>query len=112
MKSVTYHRSAILYNEELAARAEALVEEVEDPEVKKWCTSVGKQHRFHAKRHKSALEKLESSTTETFNNSRFAEQETPVEAQVTTLQPADVPVEIATLAPAEVEVDVDLSKDN
>lgn len=111
MKSVTYHRSAILYNEELAARAEALVEEVEDPEVKKWCTSVGKQHRFHAKRHQSALDKLERSTSESFDNSNF-EQDTPVEAQVTNLRPVDVPAEIATLAPAEVEVNVDLSKEN
>lgn len=107
MKDVTYHRSAIFYNEELAARAEALVEEVEDPEVKKWCRSVGKQHRFHAKRHMSALAKLEKEPNEASGESDVA-----VEAQVAVLSTSDVPVEAVTLAPAEVEVVTDLSKEN
>lgn len=114
MKDVTYHRSAILYNEELAARAEALVDEVEDPEVKKWCRSVGKQHRFHAKRHQSALTKLENElgSQEKAVEASSSESDVNVEAQVAVLEPSDVPVEAVTLAPAEVEVDVDLSKEN
>lgn len=60
-KDSTYHRSAIQYNEALAVVAEEQADLVEDPEVKKWCRSVGKQHRFHAKRHRSALAKLEQS---------------------------------------------------
>lgn len=58
-KDSTYHRSAIQYNEALAVVAEEQADLVEDPEVKKWCRSVGKQHRFHAKRHRSALAKLD-----------------------------------------------------
>jgi hypothetical protein len=107
MKDVTYHRSAIFYNEELAARAEALVDEVEHPEVKKWCRSVGKQHRFHAKRHQASLAKLEREPAEASGESGVN-----VEAQVAVLTPSNVPVEATTLAPAEVEVDVDLSKEN
>lgn len=57
-KDATYHRSAVQYNEGLAQAAEALAKTLEHPEIKKWCVSVGKQHRFHAKRHKSALEKI------------------------------------------------------
>jgi hypothetical protein len=57
-RTQAYHKSAIIYNERLAEAAEALVPELEDEEVKKWCTSVGKQHRFHAKRHRMALNKL------------------------------------------------------
>lgn len=55
----SYHRSAVQYNEALAAAAETQAEIVEHPEVKKWCRAIGKQHRFHAKRHKSALAKIE-----------------------------------------------------
>jgi len=57
-KDQSYHESAILYNEELAEFAENLAPTLEHAEVQKWCTAVGKQHRFHAKRHRSALNKL------------------------------------------------------
>jgi len=57
-KDQSYHESAILYNEGLAEFAENLAPTLEHEEVRKWCTAVGKQHRFHAKRHRSALNKL------------------------------------------------------
>ena len=62
-KDISYHSSAVQYNEGLAEAAEKLAETVEHPEVKKWCKSVGKQHRFHAKRHAAALAKLEKGET-------------------------------------------------
>lgn len=58
MKDRSYHESAILYNEKLAVEAEALIDQVEHPIPKKWVTGVAKQHRFHEKRHRAALEKL------------------------------------------------------
>lgn len=57
-KDQTYYESAIAYNEGLAEFAENLVPTLEHEEVKRWCTAVGKQHRFHAKRHRAALVKL------------------------------------------------------
>lgn len=57
-KDQAYHESAIAYNEGLAEFAENLVPTLEHDEVKRWCTAVGKQHRFHAKRHRNALNKL------------------------------------------------------
>ena len=59
-KDATYHSSAVQYNEGLAEAAEALAKTLKHPEIKKWCVSVGKQHRFHAKRHKSALAKIKA----------------------------------------------------
>jgi hypothetical protein len=103
-KDVTYHRSAIQYNDALAVIAEEQAELVEHPEVKKWCRSVGRQHRFHSKRHRSALAKLEKSTSESDE-----QNDDNIEAQVTTLVPTDVAVEVATLEPAQIEVDIDLS---
>lgn len=58
-KDKTYHQSAIEYNDALAVAAEEQAEKVEHPVIKKWCTSVAKQHRFHSKRHARALEKLQ-----------------------------------------------------
>jgi hypothetical protein len=57
-KDQAYHESAIVYNEGLAEFAENLVPLIEHDEVKRWCTAVGKQHRFHAKRHRLALNKF------------------------------------------------------
>jgi len=57
-KDQAYHKAAILYNEGLAEFAENLAKTLGHPEVQKWCVAVGKQHRFHAKRHRSALNKL------------------------------------------------------
>lgn len=57
-KNQAYHEAAIQYNEGLAVAAEELAPTLPHEEVKKWCVAVGKQHRFHAKRHKSALDKL------------------------------------------------------
>lgn len=59
-KNISYHTSAIQYNEELANFAELLAERLEHEEVARWARSVSKQHRFHAGRHKKALSKLES----------------------------------------------------
>lgn len=58
-KSRQYHEDAILYNEVLAEAAEDVAKKIKDPEIRKWPTSVGKQHRFHASRHKKALAKLD-----------------------------------------------------
>lgn len=57
-KDQTYHESAIAYNEGLAEFAENLVPTLEHEEVRRWCAAVGKQHRFHAKQHRSALNKF------------------------------------------------------
>lgn len=95
-KDLTYHLSAIEYNDALAVVAEETADKVEHPEVKKWCRSVAKQHRFHAKRHRSALAKLEQGEGDEIK------QEVHVEAQVAELVPATV----------EVEVDLDATKEN
>ena len=58
MKDRSYHESAIVYNEGLAIAAEELTDKVEHPDPKKWVVAVAKQHRFHEKRHRAALEKL------------------------------------------------------
>lgn len=54
-KSSTYHRDAVRYNEAVALAAEGVAEELEDPQIKQWATSVGKQHRHHEARHRAAL---------------------------------------------------------
>jgi len=63
-KTASYHRAAVLYNQELADFAEALAERLEDPDVTKWCRSVAKQHQFHLGRHQRALAKVEGKTEE------------------------------------------------
>lgn len=57
-KDQAYHEAAIDYNEGLAESAEQLVDTLGHEEVQRWCRAVAKQHRFHAKRHQSALDKL------------------------------------------------------
>lgn len=57
-KNAVYHESAVLYNQKMATAANELVDEVEDPDVKKWCRSVAKQHEFHLERHEKSLDKL------------------------------------------------------
>lgn len=57
-KDEAYHKAAVKYNEGFAEYAETLAPTLEHEEVRKWCIAVGKQHRFHAKRHRSALNKL------------------------------------------------------
>ncbi len=54
-----YHASAVEYNETLALAAEGLASSVKDPVVSKWCSSIAKQHRFHLKRHRAALAKIQ-----------------------------------------------------
>ena len=63
-KDETYHTSAIDYNGEIADLAEGLAERIPHPIVQKWCRAVAKQHRFHEKRHRAALEKLLMKTAE------------------------------------------------
>lgn len=58
MKDRSYHESAIVYNEGLAVAAEAQADKILHPIPKKWNNAVAKQHRFHEKRHRAALEKL------------------------------------------------------
>lgn len=62
-KNISYHKSAIQYNEELADFAEALAGKLEHEEVARWALSVSKQHRFHAGRHKKALAKMQHNGT-------------------------------------------------
>ena len=61
-KDASYHEAAVYYNEQLAIRAEQLVDEISERfgEVDpfRWARSVGKQHRFHEGRHKKALDKI------------------------------------------------------
>jgi hypothetical protein len=64
-KDASYHRAAVFYNEQLAIRAEKLVEELEHEEVSRWARSVGKQHRFHEGRHQRALDKIENAGKKT-----------------------------------------------
>lgn len=93
MKDMTYHLSAIEYNETLAVASEELAKKVEHPEIQKWCASVARQHRFHENRHRQALAKLDGGVVQD-------KGKVHVEAQ------------IAELVPATVEVEVDLGEDN
>lgn len=61
-KDASYHEAAIQYNESLAGHAEDVAKELDHPEVARWSRSVAKQHRFHAGRHRKALEKIQSKT--------------------------------------------------
>jgi len=79
-KDQSYHEDAIEYNSKLAAVAEELAKDLGNPEVKKWCASVGKQHRFHAKRHTNALAKL---------NARKKTKDEPVVEESNTVLPED-----------------------
>lgn len=63
-KDQAYHEAAITYNEGLATCAEQLVETLGHEEVQRWSKAVAKQHRFHAKRHQSALDKLKAQAEE------------------------------------------------
>ena len=57
-KDQAYHEDAITYNEDIAEFAENLAPKLKNETVNQWCLSVAKQHRFHAKRHRSALNKI------------------------------------------------------
>lgn len=57
-KDATYHESAIRYNDELAQFADQLADTLEHTEVKRWCRSVAKQHKFHLGKHERALKRL------------------------------------------------------
>lgn len=63
-KTVTYHSSAVQYNDILAEAARKAAEVVEHKVVKGWCVGIAKQHEFHAERHRRALAKLERNTSE------------------------------------------------
>jgi hypothetical protein len=97
-KNVTYHSSAILYNEMLAEGAREAAEKVEHPVVKGWCTGIANQHDFHAERHRRALEKLKNAS----------DTSTTVEAAV----PATTSMEASMPVSTEVEVDHGLNKEH
>lgn len=59
IKDENYHIQAIEYNEKLAVYAKRLGEQLEHPEIKRWCKAVEKQHRYHLKRHKTSLRRLQ-----------------------------------------------------
>jgi rubrerythrin len=58
-KNESYHRAAIMYNDELAIFAAELSDRLEHPEVARWARSVSNQHKYHARGHKKALSRLE-----------------------------------------------------
>ena len=58
LKDKSYHESAVLYNDTLAAAAEKLLSEVEHPYVKSWCHNEIKRYRSHARKHRAALERV------------------------------------------------------
>lgn len=68
-KDRSYHESAIEYNEELAEFAEELSDRLKskygEQEPVRWSLSVAKQHKFHAGRHRKALQKLDSQNVKT-----------------------------------------------
>lgn len=64
MRDKSYHEDAIEYNETLAKVAEVLALKLDNAEVVEWCTSIGKQHRFHAERHKKSLVKMTREATQ------------------------------------------------
>lgn len=97
-KDQTYHESAIKYNEGLAEFAENLAPTLEHEEVRRWCVAVGKQHRFHAKRHRSALNKF-----------LLKQESPPVESVMDGMDVPEVDDEtvVVTVDPAEVEAIVE-----
>lgn len=99
-KNVTYHSSAVLYNEMLEERAREAAEKVEHPVVKKWCISIANQHEFHANRHRRALAKLER---------KIARKKT---ITVEATEPATASASVPQPAPMEVKVDTDLDKEH
>lgn len=58
MRDKSYHEDAIEYNETMAKAAEDLALKLDNEEIAAWCTSLGRQHRFHAERHRSSLAKM------------------------------------------------------
>lgn len=91
-KDLAYHKAVVHYNEELAAAAEKLAEEIEHETVKKWCVSVGKQHRAHAKRHQKAIDRLTAEHHEAIGLTTDVvdEQELPAEVEQMVEALADV----------------------
>ena len=63
-KTIEYYTAAIDYNEKMAETAEGLSESLENEVVKRWCTSIGKQHRYHANLHRRALNRLKRKEAE------------------------------------------------
>lgn len=59
-KDRVYHEDAVLYNEKIASAAEEALEVLRDPTIIKWVGGIARQHRFHEKRHKVALDKINS----------------------------------------------------
>lgn len=80
-----YHASAVEYNTKFGDLAADLAECLEDPQVKKWCLSIAKQHRYHQARHQRALDKLQTVEAEPENSiarqqAEWAEQQIAAEA--------------------------------
>ena len=94
--TVEYHEAAIDYNEKMAETAEGLVDTVEHDVIKRWCTSIGKQHRYHANLHRRALNRLKAKLA------KDKDAGSPSEAESTEEQ---LPFS------AEIKLDADVSKD-
>lgn len=80
----SYHQSAIEYNDGLAEAAQKLSESVEHPVIKKWCRGIVNLHRFHAKRHRAALAKMQGLDAEEFDSSPASEpiEDAPIDEAV------------------------------
>ena len=78
-KDASYHEAAIRYNESLAEHADQLATELQHEEVARWSRSVAKQHRFHAGRHRKALEKLRAAVTRSAKKASESQQSTETE---------------------------------
>lgn len=62
-EAAQYHEAAVIYNNDYAEFAFAKAEEYDHPVMKKWSTSIAKQHQFHARRHERALAKLKNASS-------------------------------------------------
>lgn len=58
--TIEYHEAAVDYNEKMAETAEGLADSLEHDIIKRWCVSIGKQHRYHANLHRRALNRLKA----------------------------------------------------
>lgn len=100
-KDASYHQAAIQYNDELADFAEDLSARINHEEVARWPKSVSKQHRFHAGRHRKALEKLERSSETDSSPSALAPDEHIVRTTEGNLEVVSDTEAVPALSPTE-----------
>jgi hypothetical protein len=101
-KNQAYHEACIEYNEGIADAAEKLAPTLGHEEPQRWCRSVAKQHRFHAKRHQSALDKLKAQAEDPEKMDLSVAGETE---PLATIEVSDETTEIIEEAPERVLAD-------